>query len=83
MMRKLALHYSLFRVKFIEMVRTKRYLIHRGFVLSFKLLARELGVAATQVTKSDKAEHIKRNRHRPPQTSTGNVAHQPTETAPL
>ncbi|CAL8268269.1 unnamed protein product [Boreogadus saida] len=36
-----------------------------------ELLARELGVAATQVTKSDKAELIKRNRHRPPQTSTG------------
>ncbi|KAJ3587399.1 hypothetical protein NHX12_010997 [Muraenolepis orangiensis] len=36
-----------------------------------KLLASELGVVSTQVTKADKAEHIKRNRHRAPQTSTG------------
>ena len=41
-----------------------------------QLLARELDVAATNVTKADKAEHIKRNRHRPPQTSTGNAAPQ-------
>ncbi|CAL8358323.1 unnamed protein product [Merluccius merluccius] len=37
-----------------------------------ELLASELGVVSTQVTKADKAEHIKRNRHRAPQTSTGN-----------
>ncbi|KAG7276919.1 hypothetical protein CRUP_010239 [Coryphaenoides rupestris] len=36
-----------------------------------ELLASELGVVSTQVTKADKAEHIKRNRHRAPQTSTG------------
>ncbi|KAM3842881.1 lipid droplet-regulating VLDL assembly factor AUP1-like, partial [Diretmus argenteus] len=36
-----------------------------------ELLACELGLVSTQITKADKAEHIKRKRHTaPPQTST-------------
>lgn len=36
----------------------------------FQLLASELGVVSTKITKADKAEHIKRKRHRASQTST-------------
>ncbi|XP_026214262.1 ancient ubiquitous protein 1 [Anabas testudineus] len=36
-----------------------------------ELLAGELGLVSTKVTKADKAEHIKRKRHTVPQTSTG------------
>ncbi|XP_056295269.1 lipid droplet-regulating VLDL assembly factor AUP1 [Pseudoliparis swirei] len=35
-----------------------------------ELLAAELGVVSTKITKADKAEHIKRKRHTAPQTST-------------
>ncbi|XP_070693315.1 lipid droplet-regulating VLDL assembly factor AUP1 [Pempheris klunzingeri] len=35
-----------------------------------ELLAGELGVVSTKITKADKAEHIKRKRHTLPQTST-------------
>ncbi|TNN65544.1 Ancient ubiquitous protein 1 [Liparis tanakae] len=35
-----------------------------------ELLAAELGVVSTKITKADKAEHIKRKRHAAPQTST-------------
>lgn len=34
-----------------------------------QLLATELGVISTQITKADKAEHIKRKRHVAPQTA--------------
>ncbi|CAJ1058352.1 lipid droplet-regulating VLDL assembly factor AUP1 [Xyrichtys novacula] len=34
-----------------------------------ELLASELGVVSTKITKADKAEHIKRKRHTAPQTS--------------
>lgn len=36
-----------------------------------ELLAGELGLVSTKITKADKAEHIKRKRHTVPQTSTG------------
>ncbi|XP_029368339.1 lipid droplet-regulating VLDL assembly factor AUP1 isoform X1 [Echeneis naucrates] len=35
-----------------------------------ELLASELGLVSTKITKADKAEHIKRKRHSIPQTST-------------
>ncbi|TDH07977.1 hypothetical protein EPR50_G00111710 [Perca flavescens] len=35
-----------------------------------ELLAGELGVVSTKITRADKAEHIKRKRHTVPQTST-------------
>ncbi|KAK2849490.1 hypothetical protein Q5P01_009324 [Channa striata] len=35
-----------------------------------ELLAGELGLASTKITKADKAEHVKRKRHTVPQTST-------------
>lgn len=35
-----------------------------------ELLAGELGLVSTKITKADKAEHIKRKRHTTPQTST-------------
>ncbi|XP_076595798.1 lipid droplet-regulating VLDL assembly factor AUP1 [Chaetodon auriga] len=35
-----------------------------------ELLASELGLVCTKITKADKAEHIKRKRHSAPQTST-------------
>ncbi|XP_060935283.1 lipid droplet-regulating VLDL assembly factor AUP1 [Limanda limanda] len=35
-----------------------------------ELLAGELGLVSTKITKADKAEHIKRKRHTVPQTST-------------
>ncbi|XP_069568250.1 lipid droplet-regulating VLDL assembly factor AUP1 [Brachyistius frenatus] len=35
-----------------------------------ELLAGELGLVSTKITKADKAEHIKRKRHSAPQTST-------------
>lgn len=35
-----------------------------------ELLASELGLVATKITKSDKAEHMKRKRHTVPQTQT-------------
>lgn len=39
--------------------------------LHLQLLAGELGLVSTKVTKADKAEHVKRKRHTVPQTSTG------------
>lgn len=36
----------------------------------FQLLAGELGLVSTKITKADKAEHIKRKRHIVPQTTT-------------
>ncbi|XP_073343320.1 lipid droplet-regulating VLDL assembly factor AUP1 [Pagrus major] len=36
-----------------------------------ELLAGELGLVSTKITKADKAEHIKRKRHTVPQTATG------------
>uniref|UniRef100_UPI003AAC9365 lipid droplet-regulating VLDL assembly factor AUP1 isoform X2 n=1 Tax=Centroberyx gerrardi TaxID=166262 RepID=UPI003AAC9365 len=42
-----------------------------------ELLACELGLVSTQITKADKAEHIKRKRHTAPQTSTSNLGVRP------
>lgn len=39
--------------------------------MCLQLLAGELGLVSTKITKADKAEHIKRKRHAVPQTSTG------------
>ncbi|KAG7518812.1 ancient ubiquitous protein 1 [Solea senegalensis] len=36
-----------------------------------ELLAGELGLVSTKITKADKVEHVKRKRHTVPQTSTG------------
>ncbi|XP_056143355.1 lipid droplet-regulating VLDL assembly factor AUP1 [Lampris incognitus] len=36
-----------------------------------ELVACELGLVSTKITKADKAEHVKRKRHVTPQTSTG------------
>ncbi|XP_076877904.1 lipid droplet-regulating VLDL assembly factor AUP1 [Brachyhypopomus gauderio] len=42
-----------------------------------ELLATELGVVSTQITKADKAEHIKRNRHTAPHTTHSNLGARP------
>ncbi|XP_070959545.1 lipid droplet-regulating VLDL assembly factor AUP1-like [Oncorhynchus clarkii lewisi] len=42
-----------------------------------ELLATELSVVSTQITKADKAEHIKRKRHIAPRTTTSNVGARP------
>uniref|UniRef100_A0A674D4K0 Lipid droplet-regulating VLDL assembly factor AUP1 n=1 Tax=Salmo trutta TaxID=8032 RepID=A0A674D4K0_SALTR len=41
------------------------------------LLATELGVVSTQITKADKAEHVKRKRHVAPHTTTSNLGARP------
>ncbi|CAB1325332.1 unnamed protein product [Coregonus sp. 'balchen'] len=41
------------------------------------LLATELGVVSTQITKADKAEHVKRKRHIAPRTTTSNLGARP------
>lgn len=46
----------------------------------FQLLATELGVVSTQITKADKAEHVKRKRHVAPHTTTSSKS--PGETFP-
>ncbi|KAG9272565.1 lipid droplet-regulating VLDL assembly factor AUP1 [Astyanax mexicanus] len=46
-----------------------------------KLLATELGVVATQITKADKAEHIKRKRHTVPQATHSNLGARPRTVA--
>ncbi|NP_955984.2 lipid droplet-regulating VLDL assembly factor AUP1 [Danio rerio] len=45
------------------------------------LLATELGVISTQITKADKAEHIKRKRHSAPQTAHSNLGARPRTVA--
>ncbi|KAK1804131.1 hypothetical protein P4O66_020170 [Electrophorus voltai] len=42
-----------------------------------ELLATELGVVSTQITKADKAEHIKRKRHIAPHTTRSNLGARP------
>ncbi|XP_017545289.1 lipid droplet-regulating VLDL assembly factor AUP1 [Pygocentrus nattereri] len=42
-----------------------------------ELLATELGVVSTQITKADKAEHIKRKRHTVPHTTQLNLGARP------
>ncbi|XP_070769423.1 lipid droplet-regulating VLDL assembly factor AUP1 isoform X2 [Enoplosus armatus] len=42
-----------------------------------ELVAGELGLVSTKITKADKAEHIKRKRHSVPQTSTSNLGVRP------
>ncbi|KAK6298373.1 hypothetical protein J4Q44_G00314280 [Coregonus suidteri] len=42
-----------------------------------ELLATELGVVSTQITKADKAEHVKRKRHIAPRTTTSNLGARP------
>uniref|UniRef100_A0A8C3ABF5 Lipid droplet-regulating VLDL assembly factor AUP1 n=1 Tax=Cyclopterus lumpus TaxID=8103 RepID=A0A8C3ABF5_CYCLU len=42
-----------------------------------ELLAGELGLVSTKITKADKAEHIKRKRHAVPQTSTSKSSVRP------
>ncbi|KAM9511788.1 lipid droplet-regulating VLDL assembly factor AUP1-like [Salvelinus alpinus] len=42
-----------------------------------ELLATELSVVSTQITKADKAEHIKRKRHIAPRTTTSNLGARP------
>lgn len=46
-----------------------------------ELLATELGVISTQITKADKAEHIKRKRHVAPQTALSNLGARPRTVA--
>lgn len=46
-----------------------------------KLLATELGVVATQITKADKAEHIKRKRHTVPHATHLNLGARPRTVA--
>lgn len=46
-----------------------------------ELLATELGVISTQITKADKAEHIKRKRHTAPQTAHSNLGARPRTVA--
>ncbi|XP_048366086.1 lipid droplet-regulating VLDL assembly factor AUP1 [Sphaerodactylus townsendi] len=47
-----------------------------------ELLALELGVASTRVTAADKAEHLKRLHHSPPQTPYAPVPSQPLAARP-
>ncbi|KAJ8015737.1 hypothetical protein DPEC_G00029260 [Dallia pectoralis] len=42
-----------------------------------EILATELSLVSTQITKADKAEHIKRKRHRDLQTTTSNLGARP------
>ncbi|XP_036424500.1 lipid droplet-regulating VLDL assembly factor AUP1 isoform X1 [Colossoma macropomum] len=46
-----------------------------------ELLATELGVVSTQITKADKAEHIKRKRHTVPHTTHSNLGARPRTVA--
>lgn len=46
-----------------------------------ELLATELGVISTQITKADKAEHIKRKRHTANQTAHSNLGARPRTVA--
>ncbi|XP_043113998.1 lipid droplet-regulating VLDL assembly factor AUP1 isoform X2 [Puntigrus tetrazona] len=46
-----------------------------------ELLATELGVISTQITKADKAEHIKRKRHTATQTAHSNLGARPRTVA--
>lgn len=46
-----------------------------------ELLATELGVASTQITKADKAEHIKRKRHVAPHMTTSTPGARPRSVA--
>ncbi|XP_052010444.1 lipid droplet-regulating VLDL assembly factor AUP1-like [Xyrauchen texanus] len=46
-----------------------------------ELLATELGVISTQITKADKAEHIKRNRRTVPRTAHSNLGARPRTVA--
>lgn len=52
-------------------------------VSSFQLLAVELGLVSTKMTKADKAEHIKRQRHSVPQAAASmQIKMQPSNIQP-
>uniref|UniRef100_A0A673K8P7 Lipid droplet-regulating VLDL assembly factor AUP1 n=1 Tax=Sinocyclocheilus rhinocerous TaxID=307959 RepID=A0A673K8P7_9TELE len=55
---------------------------HQEFASKIQeLLATELGVISTQITKADKAEHIKRKRHTAAQTAHSNLGARPPTVA--
>ncbi len=55
---------------------TLHYSYMLNICLQFQLLAGELGLVPTKITKADKAEHIKRKKHREPQTATSKKTNQ-------
>ncbi|XP_051514883.1 lipid droplet-regulating VLDL assembly factor AUP1-like isoform X4 [Myxocyprinus asiaticus] len=62
--------FTVYHVRWLPPISREDGETHQEFASKVQeLLATELGVISTQITKADKAEHIKRNRHTVPQTA--------------
>ncbi|XP_030620845.1 lipid droplet-regulating VLDL assembly factor AUP1 [Chanos chanos] len=66
--------FTVYQVRWLPTVSRQEGDSHQDFANKVQeLLATELGVVSTQITKADKAEHIKRKRHTVTQTANSNL----------
>ncbi|XP_051514880.1 lipid droplet-regulating VLDL assembly factor AUP1-like isoform X2 [Myxocyprinus asiaticus] len=74
--------FTVYHVRWLPPISREDGETHQEFASKVQeLLATELGVISTQITKADKAEHIKRNRHTVPQTAHSNLGARPRTVA--
>lgn len=74
--------FTVYHVRWLPPITREDGESHQEFARKVQeLLATELGVTSTQITKADKAEHIKRRRHTVPQTAHSNLGARPRTVA--
>ncbi|XP_051506317.1 lipid droplet-regulating VLDL assembly factor AUP1 isoform X2 [Myxocyprinus asiaticus] len=74
--------FTVYHVRWLPPVSREDGETDQGFASKVQeLLATELGVTSTQITKADKAEHIKRKRHTVSQTAHTNLGARPRTVA--
>lgn len=74
--------FTVYHVRWLPPITREDGESHQEFASKVQeLVATELGVISTQITKADKAEHIKRRRHVVPQTAHSNLGARPRTVA--
>ncbi|XP_059372196.1 lipid droplet-regulating VLDL assembly factor AUP1 isoform X2 [Carassius carassius] len=74
--------FTVYHVRWLPLLSKEDGESHQEFAIKVQeLLATELGVISTQITKADKAEHIKRKRHTAAQTAHSNLGARPRTVA--
>lgn len=73
--------FTVYHVRWLEPMSKQEEESHQDFANKVQeFLATELGVVSTQITKADKAEHIKRKKHTALQTASTNLGARPRAT---
>lgn len=73
--------FTVYHVRWLSPMSKQEGESHQDFANKVQeFLATELGVVSTQITKADKAEHIKRKKHTALQTASTNLAARPRTT---